>query len=355
MPLLAPSESLQSPGRAVKSDSCPVSILLPVHNAAPWLGRALRSLTRQTFTAFEVVAVDDASDDDTPDILERHARRDARIRVLRNAARQGLVAALNTGLATCRGRYLARVDADDLCHPHRLARQVAVLDSDPEVSVVGCWVESFPRRTLGEGYRRYDAWVNAILTPRDHHRERYVESTLPHPTAMMRTSELRALGGYADRDWPEDLDLWLRYHAAGKIFQKVPEVLYYWRDHPGRASRRDPRYARAAFLRCKAHHLARDPVLAGGGAVIWGAGPIGRQLGRLLREEGIRIAAHVDIDPAKVGHARRGAPVIAPGDLDRYEGVPVLAAVGSRGARDVIRKALLGMGREEGREFVVVA
>jgi len=339
----------------VKSDPYPISILLPVHNAAPWLGRALRSLARQTFTAFEVVAVDDASDDDTPGVLERHARRDARIRVLRNAERRGLVETLNAGLAACRGRYLARFDADDMCHPHRLARQIAVLESNPEVSVVGCRVESFPRRTLGEGYRRYDAWVNAVLTHRDHFRERYVESTVPHPTAMMRTSELRALKGYTDRGWPEDLDLWLRYHAAGAIFRKVPEVLYYWRDHPRRASRRDPRYARAAFLRCKAHHLARDPGLAAGEIVIWGAGPIGRQLGRLLREEGIHIAAHVDIDPAKVGRVRRGAPVIAPEELSRYEGVQVLAAVGSRGARDVIRKALEGMDREEGRDFVVVA
>jgi len=332
-----------------------VTVLMPVRNAAAWLSRALRSLRRQTLGAFELVAVDDASTDESPAILRRFQARDPRLRVVTLPRRMGLVAALNAGLSEARGRLLARCDADDLCHDERLRRQAAFLSTHREVTVVGCRVASFPRRTLGEGYRRYEDWVNGIVTPDDHRRERFVESTLPHPTAMMRTRDLRALGGYRDKGWPEDLDLWLRVHAAGGRLQTIPEVLYFWRDHAGRASRRDPRYGRAAFLRAKAHHLARDPMLAGGAVVIWGAGSIGRQLGRMLRVEGVQVAAHVDVDPRKIGRNLRGAPIIAPDALIGFGGRVVLAAVGARGARERIRRALVRTGRVEGQDFLAVA
>ena len=332
-----------------------VTVLLPVRNAASFLDRALRSVWRQTFRSLEVVVVDDGSTDRSPDILACHAARDDRLRQVPAGPEPGLVAALNQGLAAARGTYLARFDADDLCHARRLETQMALLEANPHVVVAGCQVASFPRRTLGLGYRLYDAWVNGILTPEAHGRERYVESTLPHPSAMMRTEELRALGGYRAGAWPEDLDLWLRIHAAGGALQKVPEVLYYWRDHPGRASRIDARYSRAAFLRLKAYHLARDPWLAGREVIIWGAGPIGRQLGRGLREEGVPVVAHVDVDPAKIGRSRGGVSVIAPGELSRFTDVVVLAAVGARGARQIIRGELTGLGYVEGRDFLAVA
>lgn len=332
-----------------------VSVLMPVHDAAPWLGRAVRSVLRQSLGELELVAVDDGSTDASAQILARWAARDERVRVIRLPRREGLVTALNIGLDAVRAPLTARCDADDLNHRDRLARQATMLAAEPGVMVAGCRVASFPRRTLGEGFSRYDAWVNGILTPAAHRRERYVESTLPHPSAMMRTIELRALGGYRDRGWPEDVDLWLRVHAAGGGFRKAPEVLYFWRDHPGRASRVDPRYARAAFLRAKAHFLARDPFLATKRVVIWGAGAIGRQLGRLLREEGVAVAAHVDIDPRKIGGSRRGAPVIAPDGLHAHAGTPLIAAVGARGARAIIRADLGRRGYIEGRDFLVVA
>jgi glycosyltransferase involved in cell wall biosynthesis len=332
-----------------------VTVLLPVRNAAPFLDRALGSVWRQTFRSLEVVVVDDGSTDRTPDILARHAARDNRLRRVPAGPESGLVAALNQGLAEARGTYLARFDADDLCHARRLEAQVGLLRANPHVVVAGCQVASFPRRTLGLGYRLYDAWANGILTPEAHWRERYVESTLPHPSAMMRTEELLALGGYRQGAWPEDLDLWLRVHASGGALQKVPEVLYYWRDHPGRASRIDARYSRAAFVRLKAHHLAHDPWRAGRDVVIWGTGPIGRQFGRGLREEGVPVVAYVDVDPAKIGRSRGGVSVIAPRDLPRFSSVAVLAAVGARGARQLIRGQLTGLGYVEGRDFLAVA
>ena len=110
-----------------------ISVLLPVRNASPWLHRTLRSLIRQTRTDFEVVAVDDRSEDGSLGILREFAGRDRRIRVVAGLGEGGLVAALNAGLKAARGRYLARCDADDLCHRDRLGRQAAALDANPEI------------------------------------------------------------------------------------------------------------------------------------------------------------------------------------------------------------------------------
>ncbi|MFH1464575.1 MAG: glycosyltransferase [Pseudomonadota bacterium] len=236
-----------------------VSVLLPVYDAAPTLSQALSSLWAQTFTRFEVVAVDDGSEDGCGDLLRREAGRDSRLRPL-FGPHAGLVPALNRGLQACRGRYVARMDADDLAHPERLARQVELLEATPAVSVASCLVESFPRHQVGEGFRIYEAWLNSLVSHTDICREIFIESPIPHPTAVMRRLELLQLGGYRDVGWPEDYDLWLRYRAAGKVFAKVPQVLLWWREHGGRLTHTDRRYSVENFLRAKAHFLAAGPL-----------------------------------------------------------------------------------------------
>ena len=104
----------------------PLSVLLPVHNAETTLELSLRSLLRQRFDAFEVIAVDDGSEDATPGILKRYATRDRRIRPV-FTARRGLVAALNTGLSHAEGGLLARMDADDVSHPDRFGFPIPII------------------------------------------------------------------------------------------------------------------------------------------------------------------------------------------------------------------------------------
>ena len=212
-----------------------VSILLPVFNAAATLAETLQSIQAQSCEDFEVVAIDDGSEDESGDILLEWSRCDPRFRVLL-ADHQGIVEAPNQGLALCRGAYVARMDADDRMHPERLEKQLAWLEGDLGLSVVSCLVEIFPREETGEGMLVYEAWLNGLVDSAAIEREFFVESPIANPSAMMRREELVALGGYQDRGWPEDYDLWLRYRAAGRRFAKVPEVLHYWREHPRRAT-----------------------------------------------------------------------------------------------------------------------
>ena len=335
-----------------------VSILLPVFNAAATLAETLQSIQAQSCEYFEVVAIDDGSEDESGDLLLEWSRCDPRFRVLL-ADHQGIVEAPNQGLALCRGEYVARMDADDRMHPERLEKQLAWLEGDLGLSVVSCLVEIFPREETGEGMLVYEAWLNGLVDSAAIEREFFVESPIANPSAMMRREELVALGGYQDRGWPEDYDLWLRYRAAGKRFAKVPEVLHYWREHPRRATHVQGRYSVENFLRAKAHYLCAGPLQERDGLAVWGAGKTGRRLAKHLEREGRAPDVFVDIAPKKIGGTLRRKPVIGPDDLSawwtRHERPILLAAVASRGARALIRAALDGWGLLEGNDFLCVA
>jgi glycosyltransferase involved in cell wall biosynthesis len=335
-----------------------VSVLMPCYNVADTLDEAISSLVEGTYQDFEVVAVDDGSSDGTPERLEHWAHNDTRIRVLA-LEHGGIIPALNAGLAACRASLVARMDADDRCHPERLERQVELIGAHPELALVGCLVEGFPEGQVRGGFQAYLDWLNRLVDHESIAREIFIESPLAHPSVMFRTRWAAQVGGYQERGWPEDYDLWLRLYLAGARFAKVPEVLLYWREHPDRLTRADSRYAVSQFLRAKAHYLMLGPLKERDAVVIWGAGQMGRRIAKHLERAGAPLAAFIDIDPGKIGRQKRGKPVLPPealpGELARPANPVVLAAVGSRGARALIRERLSGMGLREGLDWWAVA
>ena len=335
-----------------------ISVLMPVYNAAGTLPETLQSIAAQTLGDFEVIAVDDGSEDDSGTILEAWGRGDRRIQPVR-AGRVGLVEALNLGLSRCRGEWVARMDADDRMRSDRLALQAALLDARPDISVAGSLVEIFAEGTVGEGMKVYQAWLNGLVEHGDIAREIFIESPIAHPSAMVRRNELVELGGYRDTGWPEDYDLWLRYHAAGRRFAKVPEVLLYWREHADRLTRTDSRYSVENFLRVKARFLVDGPLQDRDGLIVWGAGQTGRRLSRHIVCMGRSIDAFVDISPRKIGGRMRDAPIVAPDELtltwNRYRRPMLIVAVSSRGARKLIRQALADVGLSEVKDYLCAA
>jgi glycosyltransferase involved in cell wall biosynthesis len=335
-----------------------VSVLMPCFDAAATVDEAVESILAQTYTDFELVAVDDGSKDDTRARLEAWAERDRRV-IAMPRPHGGLVEALQVGLAACRAPLVARMDADDRSLPERLARQVAYLGTHPQTCVVGCLVEGFPASDVRQGFQLYIEWLNSLTTPETIAGELYVESPLAHPSVLMRREWLERVGGYQERGWAEDYDLWLRLHLSGGSFAKVPEVLLLWREHPARATRTDARYSVENFLRAKAHYLVRGPLADRQSLIIWGAGQMGRRLSKHLVRQGAPLRAFVDIDPAKIGRLRRGVPIVAPADLPSlWASSPqpiLLAAVGSRGARSLIRDQLTALGLAEGVDWWAAA
>jgi glycosyltransferase involved in cell wall biosynthesis len=195
---------------------------MPVRDGERFLGEALESVLGQTLTDLELIVVDDGSTDSTPARLAEVARRDARVRVLTQAA-GGLTAALNAGCALARGPLIARMDADDVALPDRLERQVAFLDAQRDVALLGGGIVLIDE--VGGEVDREPGRAVPDLSRRNE---------LVHGTVVVRTRAFRDLGGYR-LDQAEDYDLWLRVEERHAVAGLAEPVIRY-RLHPGQFS-----------------------------------------------------------------------------------------------------------------------
>lgn len=327
-----------------------ISVVMPVRDGGTFLVPAIASILNQTHADLELILVDDGSTDGAVEALDIN---DARLRII-PCRGSGVADAFNTGWAQAGGDYIARMDADDVALPERLVLQLALLASRPEVDIAGGCVEIFATGGIDEGNRLYQEWLNALREPADIHREIYIESPLPNPTALFRRTALERLGGYRNTSWAEDYDLYLRADRQGMQMAKPEPVLLRWRDHDRRLTRTDVRNFREAFQQAKAHHLVRGG-LATGGLLIWGAGPGGRLMHDLLTEAGAGVSGFVDVHPRRIGGTKRGLPVWPLERAANWQEGLVLVAVGARGARAEIRAFMCAHDRHEGRDFLFVA
>jgi glycosyltransferase involved in cell wall biosynthesis len=326
---------------------------MPAYNAAATLPAALRSISAQTFREWELIAVNDGSGDGSLEILDRAARKDRRIRVL-TGAHAGHIEALRSAHALASAPLLARMDADDVMHPRRLLLQVTRLDSPPHVDVLATRVRSIG--STGEGMRRYVEWQNGLLRHDDLVANFFVESPIAHPSVLMRRDLFERSGGYHDPGWAEDFDLWHRMRERGARFEKLPRALLSWRDGERRLTRTHPMYSERNFYAAKVHFFKRHP-LCKSPVTVWGAGPTGRDWTRDLLRAGIDVPQVIDIDPKKIGRSivDGRVKVVSPDEaLSKRKGL-ILGAVGSRGARELIRARLIREQLAEGRDFLFVA
>jgi glycosyltransferase involved in cell wall biosynthesis len=329
---------------------------MPVRNAEATIVSAVDSIRCQTFTDWELIAVDDSSTDDTPNVLRRLTNEDTRIQLLRPSAR-GIVAALNQGANAAKGEFIARMDADDISAPERLAEQINWLERHPNIGVVGCLVKFGGDPSANRGYALHVDWLNQLVAPEDIALNRFVESPHAHPTVMFRRELPERHGGYREGNFPEDYELWLRWLEAGVRMAKVPHVLVTWTDSPQRLSRVDPRYEPKAFYAVKAKYLAGavERTRAGRSVWIWGAGRPTRVRAELLCVHGVEIQGYIDIDPRKWGRIIRGRQIVSPDSMPGPNDALVLGYVAKRGARELIREHLTGRGFSEGQDFWMAA
>lgn len=327
-----------------------ISVVMPVKDGGEYLAAAVDSILSQSFEHFELVLVDDHSKDSAIVDLDK---TDPRLKVVKCKGR-GLVNACNTGFKHGRGQFVARMDADDISLPDRLACQLDYLEQNPGVGIAGCCVEIFSAQGIRGGLERYQNWLNSVRTPRQVHHQIFIESPLPNPGVMLRRNVLKQLGGYRNNNWPEDYDLWLRADAAGILMGKPDPVLLRWREHENRLTHTDALYERRRFMQAKIHFLVKQR-LGERSVIIWGAGPTGRQIHDLITSEGGTVDGFIDVHPRRIGGQKRGLPVWP---MDKVTGVSsalLLIAVGAAGARQQISDFLHMHGKSEGQDYLFAA
>lgn len=330
-----------------------ISVVLPFRHAEGTLERAIASIVRQSFTSWELILVNHSSTDGGEAIAQRWGQHDTRIRLV-HEDRPGIVEALNRGLHDVRAPLIARMDADDVCHPDRLMVQLDYLNLHPEVGAVGSRVRYGTTSKPQPGMHAYVAWVNTLTEPEDIQRNRFVESPLVHPSVMFRTRLLTQYGAYQSGPFPEDYELWLRWLDQEVRMAKCPEVLLDWYDSSSRLSRTDERYRAEAFYRIKTRYLADwlaryNPFYPA--VVVWGGGRKSRQRMRLLKNYGIEVRAVIDV----IANKTTTLPCIFYQDIAPPGRYFILSYVGNRGQRDEIRRFLQQRGYEEGVHFLMVA
>ena len=202
-----------------------VSVLVPVRDGARFLRAAIESVLAQTLKDFELLIVDDGSQDETPEIVAEAARRDPRIKAL-SQPRTGLVAALNRGIAAARAPLIARLDADDIALPERLARQTETMEREPGLGLLGSFAEEIYEQGRALRTRKPPVSHAALVAALQ------CGNPFVHSTVMFRYHLVRALGGFrAALEAAEDYDLWLRVAERARV-GNLPETLVQYRTHP---------------------------------------------------------------------------------------------------------------------------
>ncbi len=209
-----------------------VTVLMSAYNAETFIGEAIESILDQTFTDFEFIIVNDGSKDSTREIIQSYRNKDGRIKVLNNRVNKGLIYSLNRGLNEAGGKYIARMDADDISLPNRLETQVSFMESHDEVGVSSAWMKTF-----GEG--KETVWQS----PQDHEEimaTLFCNNCLWHPVAIIRKDILDEYSLRYDPDYPkaEDYKLWLDI-AKHKKLANIPEILHRYRIHDRQKTRLD--------------------------------------------------------------------------------------------------------------------
>lgn len=276
-----------------------ISILLPVFNTSQFLPSCLDSIIGQTCHDWELIAVDDHSSDDSLDILQAYAKKDARIRVFRNNEK-GIAPALRLAFGKSSGLLITRMDSDDLMESQKLELLKNRLETTGTGHLATGLVHYFSENGVGEGYCRYATWLNDLTLGARNFDEIYKECVIPSPCWMAWRSDLLKCGAFETDTYPEDYDLCFRFRSAGLKVLPVDKPLHLWRDWSERTSRTSQVYRDNTYLSLKVKWFLdtdHDPLRP---LVIWGAGKKGKRIARMLNEQNV-VFGWVTNNPEKIG------------------------------------------------------
>lgn len=202
-----------------------ISLIMSVYNGEDYLEEAIDSVLKQSFTDWELIVINDCSTDSTPEILSRYAAQDARVHVHTNEVNLRLPSSLNKAMTYAQGKYIARMDADDICLPDRLEKQYAFMEENPDVDLSSCRFMTLKNGVFASGGcgGKWDLdSVKALLL---------VTNPILHPGIIAKADVIRSLGYDKTFTCTEDMELWTRFIMTGHTVQILPEYLMIYRLH----------------------------------------------------------------------------------------------------------------------------
>lgn len=210
----------------LKSQEILISVLMPVYNGSDFLNEAIDSILNQTYSNFELIIIDDGSNDKSIDIIRSY--KDQRIKLYQNENNKGLIYTLNKGLSLANGKYIARMDADDICLPNRLEVQINFLESNPEIAILGGSF-IYLNTNFEKHFPLSDEKIRVLLLER---------TSFAHPCVVLRKSAIEEKKlSYDERyNFAEDYHLWTMASITNLKMANLDDVLIYYRQHTNQIS-----------------------------------------------------------------------------------------------------------------------
>jgi len=263
-----------------------ISILIPFKNTAEFLSECLQSIINQTYTNWELLIVDDNSTDDSYRLVEEFSNKDSRIKLYKNEE-NGIIDALRFAFSKSKGELITRMDSDDIMSSNKLeVLSTSLIKYGKHHLAIGL-VSYFSETGIGDGYSKYETWINSLTLKGTNYTEIYKECVIPSPCWMIHREDLIDAGAFNSNKYPEDYDLAFRFYE--KDYKCIPcsSVLHQWRDYSTRASRTDPHYAHNYLLGIKLHYFLKLDYNSSRPLILWGAGDKGKTITKTLIEKKI--------------------------------------------------------------------
>ncbi len=260
-----------------------VSIVMAVKDTAPYLEECLDSILNQTYQNWELLAVNDHSSDETPEILKAYAEKDQRIRFL-NSDRPKLIPTLQVGYAAVKGELINRMDSDDRMPDYKIQVLVDEWMKYGKGHVIAGGTEHFvDEGEVGDGFLKYEKWLNEVAKTSTHYQQIYKECAIPSHCWLMHKDDFDSVEAFDPIIYPEDYDLCFRMYKKGLKIIGIDTVLHHWRDRSNRISRTWDEYKDNRYFDMKLrffYELDRDKTRP---LVLWGAGRNGKDMAKLIQ------------------------------------------------------------------------
>ena len=276
-----------------------ISIIMPVRNTAQFLEQTLISIINQTYKNWELITVNNCSEDNSLQILEHFAAIDNRIKVYQNT-NSDLIQALQLAYSKSMGDFVTRMDSDDLMPNTRLEKMKNTLITNPNAVCTG-YVTYFSDDELGMGFERYEKWLNNLSSQNNNFSEIYKECVIPSPCWMISRENFEKCGGFNSNIYPEDYDLCFRFYKNNLQVITVKETMLFWRDYSTRNSRTDPNYSNQLFYDLKLKYFFKLDYNPAKKLAVWGVGKKGKSLVRKVKEY-VEELDWVSDNPNKLKH-----------------------------------------------------
>lgn len=309
---------------------------MPVRNAEPFLHECIDSIISQTETNWELLAVDDNSTDSSSEILKEYSVNDGRIKPLKTNG-SGIIDALRTAYSESCGELITRMDADDRMASTKLEILKRNLISSDKGHLATGQVKYFSQFQIGDGYQRYESWLNRLTETGSNFKDIYKECVIPSPCWMVHKDDFEKCNSFEHDTYPEDYDLCFRFYREKLNVIPCNETLHFWRDHPTRASRNDENYADNRFLELKINWFIALDHDQKKELVLWGAGTKGKRIAKLL------LARHISFrwvcnNQKKVGKEIYNLFMESVDAVDRMKDPQLIIAVANQEEQGSIRK-----------------